>query len=404
MAKGRFIDFETDKRARACIAQGALTNSKRPESFVKGVYPTHLVSGVGVNVRDTAGNIYVDYICGLGTNLLGYGNASVMVKAIAAMQTGASLSLSSTSEVAVAEKVKEIFTFVERVKFLKSGTEGCVAALRMARSATGRDQVLSEGYHGWADEFVSLTPPAAGVAGTFAIQKFTALDQITTDTAAVIIEPIVTDVSESRMQYLRDMRKRCDETGAVLIFDETITGLRVPKLAVANWQGIYPDVLIFGKALGNGMPISCVAGKAAILEGAEYFVSSTFAGERVSLESALAVLTLLQKEYRIDHLWAEGLSFIDQLNDISPRVKIDGYATRGVLRGEGYDKAVFMQECCRAGILFGPSWFYAFPHIGTNGTVLNTIRDIVLKIETQNVKLDGDMPKSPFAQRVREQS
>jgi glutamate-1-semialdehyde 2,1-aminomutase len=404
MAKGRVIDFEWAKRANNCIAQAALTNSKRPESFVKGVYPTHLVSGAGVTVKDTAGNTYADYICGLGTNLLGYGNASVIVRALTAMQTGATLSLSSTSEIVLAEKVREIFPFVERVKLLKSGTEGCLAAIRIARAATGRSVVLSEGYHGWGDEFVSLTPPATGVCGEFSIKKFEGLSQIDKGTAAVILEPVITDSSEGRLAFLRALRKRCQEVGAVLIFDETITGLRFPKLSVAAWASVYPDILIFGKALANGLPLSCVAGTKEVMEGAEYFVSASFAGERASIEAAIAVLTLLQKEYRIDHLWNEGLNFIDSFNEIVPNVKIEGYATRGVLKGEPMAKAILMQECCRAGLLFGASWFYAFPHIGTNDVVMNTLRDIVLKIKTQNIRLDGEMPQSPFAQKVREQT
>jgi glutamate-1-semialdehyde aminotransferase len=130
----RRIDTETDKRARGVIAQAALTNSKRPESFVKGVYPTHAIDANGVIIRDSAGNKYVDFVCGLGTNLLGYGHHGVLDAAAFALRTGVTLSLSTVDEVMLGEKVREIMPFVERIKIVKTGSEGCDAAVRIARA------------------------------------------------------------------------------------------------------------------------------------------------------------------------------------------------------------------------------------------------------------------------------
>jgi glutamate-1-semialdehyde 2,1-aminomutase len=134
LVEGSRCDFEMKKRADACIAHGALTNSKRPESFVKGFYPTHLVGGAGVHLQDTKNRLYIDFICGLGSNLLGYGNTLTTNAAIEAARHGVTYSLSSVKEIELAEKILELMPFVERVKFLKSGSEGCSAAIRIARA------------------------------------------------------------------------------------------------------------------------------------------------------------------------------------------------------------------------------------------------------------------------------
>lgn len=394
----RKVDVETDKRARRVIAQGALTNSKRPESFVKGVYPTHLHSAEGVTAKDTVGNTYIDFICGLGTNLIGHGNPAIVEACISALRSGINLSLSSLDEVVLGEKIAEIMPFVEAIKILKTGSEGCTAALRIARAATGRTLVLSEGYHGWHDEFVSLTQPALGVVGDYPITS--AIDFITEDTAAIIVEPVITDFSNDRIEWLKALRAKCTKHKVVLIFDETITAFRFPKFCVANWCGVAPDLIVFGKALAGGMPMSVVGGRRDLMNCGEYFVSSSFAGDRVSIAGALATIKLLQTKFEIDTLWASGKAFIERFNGMDLGAKIVGYPTRGVLAGE--NRALFMQEACKAGLLFGASWFYAFPHMEKEHMVFSTLKDVALKLQIGNIKLEGDEPQSPFASKVRE--
>lgn len=396
------MDLETQKRADKVIAQRALTNSKRPASFVEGVYPTHLLSGAGCTVTDTAGNTYVDFICGLGANLLGYGQSSLVAAGTKALREGATLSLSTNLEVILGEKICEIMPFVERVKFLKSGSEGCTAAVRIARAATGRKWVLTQGYSGWHDEFVHLQPPALGIVNEYHSMRLESLEQITTDTAAVILEPIITDHSETRIAFLRALRERCTAMGALLIFDETITALRFPGYCVANWCRVKPDLIVFGKAIGGGLPLSVVGGSASVMDCGEYFVSSTWAGERVAIATAIELIVLLQKSFDLAHLWNSGEKFQAQFNAIVPDVKLEGYPTRGILAGDPMPKAIFMQEACRGGLLFGASWFLSFPHIEQMDQIISTLKEIVLKIKVTKPKLDGQMPKSPFAQSMRE--
>lgn len=402
------FDWSWDKRERECIAQGALTNSKRPSCLVRGVYPTHLTRGRGCHVWDTQGRRYVDFIAGLGCNLLGYANEEVNAAVIDRINQGATLSLATPLEVECGEKLKEIFPWIDRVKFLKTGSDACNAAVRIARAKTGRKFILSEGYHGFGDLFVSLSEPALGVKDAFQVLKW-ADSMFDTpgfwdDVAAVIVEPVMTDMGDERRAWLNRLREQCNKAGALLIFDEVITGFRFPKLSVSNYYGVQPDLLCLGKAIANGLPLSVVAGKKDVMECGEYFISSTFAGETLSLAAALKTMQLLKSnKYDVLYLWEKGAQFIAAFNSIAPEIAlISGYPTRGVLQGEPLNKALFMQEACRAGILFGPSWFFNFKHIDETDSVLNTVRDIMSRIKTGSVKLEGDMPASPFAQRMRE--
>lgn len=407
MAKRAFtdssrMDVELFKRSKESIAQGALTNSKRPQCFVQGVYPTHLSRAVGPYVWDTRGNIYIDFICGLGTSLLGYSHDEVDRAVVDRIKRGMTLSLGTDLEVEVAEKVKEIFPFVERVRFLKTGSEACTAAVRVARASTKRAVILSDGYHGFHDPFVSLTPPAIGVVPHPQILKFEDLSQINESVAAVILEPIITDASPARIQYLRQLRARCTDTGTLLIFDEIITGFRFPKFSVSNYHGIEPDLICLGKAIANGMPLSVVGGRQKTMECDEYFISSTFAGETLSLAAGLKTMTLLQKKYQLDHLWEMGTKFLTRFNSFWPGIQIAGYPTRGVFQADIATKALFFQEACRAGILVGSSFFFNFAHIDVMDSVLQSFQDIITRIKTNSVKLEGEIPQTPFAQQIRE--
>lgn len=403
MKKWRGPNVDWSVRQRTSIAQGALTNSKRPECFVNGVYPQHLVKGQGCRVYDDLGNVFVDYICGLGSNLLGYANAQVNAAVWERAQLGATLSLSTPLEIEVAELVKMQFPFIDRMKFLKTGSDACSAAIRIARAATGKRVVISDGYHGWHDDFVSLTPPALGVPYRDWIRSLDGSKYDKDDIAAVIIEPVNLDYSPERIEWLRTIREETANAGVLLIFDEVITGFRFPQGSVYKYTGVEPDLICLGKAMGNGLPISCVGGPTKIMECGEYFVSSTFAGETLSLAAAKAVLTLIGDKYRIEDLWEHGGMFLKKFNSIWPeKLTIQGYPSRGAFKGDDVVKALFWQEAVKAGLLFGPSWFYSFAHIGTNDMVISSCEDILHKIKMGEVRLEGEMPKAPFAQQLRE--
>jgi glutamate-1-semialdehyde aminotransferase len=398
--------WEWFNRSERCIAHGALTNSKRPSSFIKGVYPTHLVRGHGCEVWDHVGKKYVDFIGANGTNLLGYGNQLLATKLKRRFTDGSLLSLGSILEVETAEKFKAAVPMIQSLRFLKTGSEACIAAITIARAYTGRSVVYSDGYHGWINEFTSLTPPHNGIPNEFGanIRKFNRLEQITEETAAVIIEPVNLDASKERFDFLQALRDRCTATGTVLIFDEVITGFRVPKYTVAHWTGVRPDLICLGKAIGGGLPLAIVGGSKAIMEcEKEYFVSSTFAGDTLALTAAKEFVDIMLTKRKIEDLWESGGQFIKKFNEIAPElVRLEGYPTRAVFTGDEKAKALLFQEACLAGILLGPSWFYSFPHMDME--IINVLEDLLWKIKTQKVLLKGEPPRSPFAAQVRQKS
>jgi acetylornithine/succinyldiaminopimelate/putrescine aminotransferase len=150
------------------------------------------------------------------------------------------------------------------------------------------------------------------------------------------------------------------------------------------------------------MPLSVVGGKREIMESGQYFISSTFAGETLSLASALKTMTLLQTKYSIDELWQQGDIFRKAFNSFYPeKIRLEGYPTRGSFKGDELTRALFLQEACRAGMLFGPSWFISFKHLPHMDVVTATCQDILGRIKTNQVKLLGEMPITPFATKVR---
>ena len=390
-------------RANKCISQGSLTNSKHPRMLIEGLFPSHIKGAHGCYLYDTNDKKHVDFICGLGTNLLGYGNDFINQKIIKELYNGFSHSLPTTFEVETAESLQEMFPEMKLWKFLKTGTEACMAALRIARAMTGRNLVLSHGYHGWSDQFVGMLPNAKGVCGSCNMRELQTIEQVTKDVAAVIIEPVITDYSPERIEWLRDLRNRCTETGTVLIFDEVITGFRFKKGSVTEYAGIDPDLICIGKAMAGGLPLAAVGGKHDLMEDSKWFVSSTYAGEILSLVACKEVIRLLNhnSSYDINHLWSEGEKFLQEFNSFSTNLKIEGYPTRGVFKGSEKTIALFMQEMAKAEILFCKSWFYNFPLIETNTFVLESAKIVLDKIDRGSVQLNYPMPRSPFSMGVR---
>jgi len=241
-----------------------------------------------------------------------------------------------------------------------------------------------------------------GVINTEAIFPLTNTSYID-KAAAVIIEPIVVDVSEQRLNWLKILKKRCTESGCVLIFDETITGFRFPKLSFSNWSGIRPDISIMGKALANGMPISVVGGSSNIMD-ADYFVSSTFAGEQLTLLAAKTTMEQLSGDQHIDGIYEHGTKFMDLFNELDTElVELVGYGTRGVFKAkDDLTLALFFQESAKAGILFCNSWFFTYDLIGETYTTISICKNILTRIKNEEVSLEGKMPVKPYALKERE--
>ncbi len=396
------INYTNWEHQQRTIAQGILTNSKHPKSMVFGCYPTHAIRSKGCHIWDNEENKYIDYICGLGTNLLGYGNDKIAQKIQDFLFIGNSPSLPTPYEASLIEDIRTILPMAERVKILKTGSEACSAAVTIARAYTGNSLILSEGYHGWHNEFTQLTDPANGCPHSKNIKKLDSRKNFY-GVGAVIIEPVIIEWNDKRRNWLYWLREETKKSGTLLIFDEIITGMRFKDFSVARAMRIEPDMVLLGKALGNGFPISVVCGKKEWMDG-NYFVSSTYAGDILSIAAARETIRQLKTNtsYSLEYLWDAGQHFIGEFNMIdSDLIQIKGYPSRGIFMGDPKFLALFMQEMALAGILFCKSWFYNFDLIKHHNEVLGAAKQVIYRIKNGEVKLKGEMPVSPFATKVR---
>lgn len=382
-----------DERAKASIAQGCLTLSKHSSQYIEGVSPTHALSGYGpaMVVENLQGNqeVMIDMVCGLGSNLLDVRN---------------NFSLPSTQEVVLAERLKDLFPCIQKLKFLKTGTAACDAAVRIARAYTGKSLVWGTGYHGSSDLWVSVEDPGVGTFFQF-YQKFPSLDNLIKNLrmitvneglAAVIIEPVQLDMGVR--PQLEEIRKLCTEKEIILIHDEVITGFRFLDYSVSNHFGIQPDLICLGKAIGNGAAISIVGGRDEVMETPGLFISNTHNGELSGIVAALQTLDFLTLE-NIRDLWDRGERFQTAFNKLTPKLQIIGYPTRGELQGEDEFKAMFIQEMSKRGYFFGRAVFITHAHTeDILKTELIVVAQVIDSIEAGSVKLEGLMPR-PFFKR-----
>jgi glutamate-1-semialdehyde 2,1-aminomutase len=287
------------ERAEAVLPTGASTGSKRTEALygrADADGPTHFVSARGCRVIDTSGAAYLDCTMALGAVALGYAEPRVTQAVIEAAAQGNVSALSSWREVELAERLCALIPCAERAQFLKTGAEATSAAVRLARTYTGRDHVVASGYFGWHDWSSDAAGVPAGARKDVTRVPFDdvgALERAVAAAghglAAIVLEPVVEH--EPSRAWLERARALCDAAGAALIFDEVKTGFRLAPAGYQEVCGITPDLAAFGKAMANGYPIAAVVGKAALMDAARRtWISSTLASESTALAAALAVL------------------------------------------------------------------------------------------------------------------
>jgi glutamate-1-semialdehyde 2,1-aminomutase len=289
------------ERAEALLPTGASTGSKRyaalwGDDAEPGLW-THFVSAAGCRVMATGGTQFIDCTMALGSVALGYAEPRVSQAVVDAVAEGSVSAFSSWREVELAERLHTLIPCAERVQFLKTGAEATSAAIRLARTYTGRDRVIASGYFGWHDWAADNAEgvPAALRSHTIRVpfDDVAALERAVADAgnglAAVILEPVVERAASDA--WLRRARELCDASGAALIFDEIKTGFRVAPGGYQERCGITPDLATFGKAMANGFPLAAVVGHAALMDAARRtWISSTLASESSALAAALAVL------------------------------------------------------------------------------------------------------------------
>ncbi|MBV8756664.1 MAG: aminotransferase class III-fold pyridoxal phosphate-dependent enzyme [Deltaproteobacteria bacterium] len=400
------------EKGRALIPAGTQTLSKGPNQFVDGFGPKYLVRGEGSHVWDADGNELIDYPMGLGAVTLGHGRREVVDAVTKQMATGTSFSLMHPLEITLAERITSLVPCAERVRFGKNGSDATSACIRAARAKTGRKHVARCGYHGWQDwsidasygirargvpeEILALTKP-------FPYNDLPALDALLSNTpcAAVILEPVA--AVEPKPGYLQGVRDLATKHGAVLIFDEVITGFRYARGGAQQYFGVTPDLCSMGKGMANGVPISVVAGTREFMEPfEEIFFSFTFGGETTAIAAALATLDVMEKHDYWAHCWRlgkrvqDGYRALAKEHNLAAITDCAGMPPWTVVTFTDHApykslelKTLFQQEMLRRGILFSGSQFISLSH--TDADIDRTLAAYADAMRTLRFALDSNV-------------
>jgi glutamate-1-semialdehyde 2,1-aminomutase len=361
-------------RAERSIPLGSQTFSKSKTQYPFGVSPYFIVRGQGSHVWDLDGNEYVDFVNSLLAITLGHGDEDVAAAVKAQLEDGVIFSLAHPLETEVAERMIEMVPCAERVRFGKNGSDATAGAVRLARAYTRRDRVAVCGYHGWQDWYIGSTARWLGVpqatrdlTHAFVYNDLASVEALfkahPDQFAAVILEPM--NVTEPAPGFLEALKELTHRHGALLIFDETITGFRFANGGAQELFGVTPDLATYGKGLANGYPLSAVVGRAEIMRlMEEIFFSFTLGGETLSLAAAKATLDKLRREpvlARIDargKAAAEGVSAIIAENGLDDFLSVSGRPCWSFLiikdtpDYNAYEiKTLFLQEMLARGIL-----------------------------------------------------
>ena len=288
--------------------------------------PILLEGGAGPRVRDADGRWYIDYIGAWGPAILGHADPAVVEAVRAALVDGFALGATSPREVELGEAIRDAMPALERLRFTSSGTEAAMSAVRVARGATGRDLVvkLAGGYHGHSDGLLVDAgsgvatlgiPGSAGVPASVARNTIVvpindlaaveaALSTHPAEIAAVIVEPVAANVGviAPAPGYLEGLRRLTAEAGALLIFDEVITGFRVAHGGAQARYGVTPDLTVLGKIIGGGMPVGAYGGRRELMDlvapiGPVY-QAGTLSGHPLTMAAGVATLRQLTVFFR----------------------------------------------------------------------------------------------------------
>jgi glutamate-1-semialdehyde aminotransferase len=382
-------------KAKKIIPGGTQLLSKRSEQFLPEQWPSYYKKAKGVEIWDLDGNKFVDMsLMGVGACVLGYADDDVNEAVKKAVEDGTMTTLNCSEEVELAELLLNLHPWADMVRYAKTGGEAMAIAVRIARAYTGKDKIAFCGYHGWHDWYLSanladdknldghllpgLEPLGVpkGLKGTaipFNYNKIEELEEIVknNDIGVIVMEPI--RHHEQKNNFLRNARNIADEIGAALIFDEISSGWRMRVGGAHELYKVYPDIAVYGKAMGNGFPMAAIVGKGEVMDIAqESFISSTYWTDRIGPVAAIATISKMLENNvpvhlcKIGNLISEGWGKlakehnlkIDIMNAVPP-------LTTFVFNYERDSQALhtlFTQEMLERGFLASKSVYASYSH------------------------------------------
>ncbi|MCG6981358.1 MAG: glutamate-1-semialdehyde 2,1-aminomutase [Deltaproteobacteria bacterium] len=315
-----------------------------------GTHPLFIARGLGSKIFDVDGNSYIDYVGSWGPLILGHAHPEVVEAVKTAAELGTSFGIPTTLEVELAQMITEIVPSMEMIRMVNSGTEATMSAIRLARGYTGRSKIIKfDGcYHGHADTLLVKAgsgaatlgiPGSAGVPADFVKHtlslRFNDLDQVVTvmqeqgkDVAAIILEPVAGNmgVVPPKPGFLEGLRHWCNETGALLIFDEVMTGFRVALGGAQERFGVQPDLTCLGKVIGGGLPVGAYGGSRDIMSKVaplgEVYQAGTLSGNPLAVTAGLTTLRLLSKPGVYDKLEDRSNYLFSEMSRLAAKHKV----------------------------------------------------------------------------------
>ena len=389
------------KKAKKIIPYGAQTYSKGVKAFSDGVSPKFLAKGMGCEVWDVDGNKFIDYAMGAQPLILGYADRDVNNAVKKQLELGSTFSVGNKLEIDVTELLIKHIPDAEGARFGKNGADATSIAVRLSRAITKRDHIAFCGYHGWHDWFIGTTDLNSGIpkfnnqlAHSFSYNNISSLEKIFSKyknkIACVIMEPITVNGPISKPSgstkwkdynkkdnFLIDVKNICKKNGALLIFDEVVTGFRYDIGGAQKMYSVIPDLSCWAKAMSNGIPISAITGKWEYIKYLEKtFFSFTYGGDCIGLAAAKATINKIERNNVIDHLYNVGGRLKKGINDLAKIYNLDdmiacaGYPCRSVMTIKKIGKynkplitkSLIQQELITRGVLWSQYHSISYSH------------------------------------------
>jgi glutamate-1-semialdehyde 2,1-aminomutase len=421
---------EWHRRAEA-VMPGGVNSPVRTFASV-GCSPVHAVSARGARIRTLEGGELIDFIASWGALIMGHAHPEVVAAVTDAVAKGTSFGIPTTAEAELAELVCHLVPSVDVMRMVNSGTEATASVLRLARAATGRDGVVKfEGcYHGHSDSFLVKAgsglatfgqPSSPGVTAATAsatrVARFNDLDSVEAlvadgGVAAVVVEPVAGNMGciPPKPGFLEGLRRICDRTGALLVFDEVMTGFRVAPGGAQQRYGVTPDLTALGKVVAGGTPAAAYGGRADLMRmvspDGPVYQAGTLAGNPIVTAAGLATLRYLVAHTELYQRFEQaGETIADRLGAALATAGIEGVVNHvggmvgvflGVDRVHNWDDAAqldqhlftrFFQAALRRGVLLPPSpfetWFLMEAHLdGTLTKALDLLSEAIVEAAT----------------------